>query len=152
MPYTQPAANPARHPGLAQKLVPARACRAADWLAVLLLWLGALLPAVCAADAARIEHVVIVWLKDSGNLEQRARVLAESAALKSIPGVLSINSGQAAPSERAIVDSSFDVALIVSLADRAALASYLTHPLHLQLVEQTLKPLVARILVYDIQQ
>ncbi len=57
--------------------------------------------------------------------------------------------GTAVASERPIVDSSFDVALVISFTDKAALDSYLTHPLHVQLVEQTLKPLVERILVYD---
>jgi hypothetical protein len=53
------------------------------------------------------------------------------------------------PGKRAIVDSSFDVALIVSLRDAAAMAEYLSHPVHLQLVEETLKPLVKKIQVYD---
>jgi hypothetical protein len=115
-----------------------------------LCWL-ATLPAVCAADEARpVEHVVIVWLKDSGNVEQRAKILDESIVLQSIPGVVSIKSGQVIASERSIVDSSFDVALIVSFSDRAALDAYLVHPVHVQLVEETLKPLVARIQVYDL--
>jgi hypothetical protein len=117
----------------------------------LLLWLFALLPAVCVADEPRpVEHVVIVWLKDSGNIEQRARILDESAVLQEIPGVVSIKSGQVIASERSIVDSSFDVALIVSFTDRAALDAYLVHPAHVKLVEETLKPLVARIQVYDL--
>ena len=69
--------------------------------------------------------------------------------LKSIPGVVSLRAGTAIASERPIVDSSFDVALVISFTDRSALNSYLSHPLHVELVETTLKPLVARILVYD---
>jgi hypothetical protein len=69
--------------------------------------------------------------------------------LTSIPGVLSLRAGTAVASNRPIVDSTFDVALVISFSDRAALDSYLIHPLHVQLVEKTLKPLVARILVYD---
>jgi hypothetical protein len=113
--------------------------------------LVALLPAVCAADEARlVEHVVIVWLKDSGNVEQRAKIQDESVVLQAIPGVVSVKSGQVIASERSIVDSSFDVALIVSFTNRAALDAYLVHPVHVQLVEETLKPLVARIQVYDL--
>ena len=41
------------------------------------------------------------------------------------------------------------MALVISFTDQAALDNYLTHPLHLQLLEDTLKPLVERILVYD---
>ena len=50
-----------------------------------------------------------------------------------------------------IVDSTFDVALIVSFADRAAMQGYLTHPVHVELVGKTLKPLVEKIRVYDFQ-
>jgi hypothetical protein len=50
------------------------------------------------------------------------------------------------------VDGSYDVGLIVSLADQAALDDYLAHPLHVQLVNETLKPLVKRIQVYDMRR
>jgi hypothetical protein len=97
-----------------------------------------------------IEHIVIVWLNEPGNPADRERIIAESRVLTGIPGVTGLRSGRMIPSERAIVDSSFDVALIVSLADRTALQAYLTHPVHVRLVEETLKPLVRKILVYDI--
>ncbi len=104
--------------------------------------------AVPAADGP-LEHVVIVWLKDPGNTEHRQRIIGESQVLAGIPGVLSLKSGSVVQSERDIVDSSFDVALVVSFENRAALDDYLVHPLHVRLVEQTLKPLVDRIRVYD---
>jgi hypothetical protein len=63
--------------------------------------------------------------------------------------VLSLKSGSVVKSERAIVDSSFDVALVISLENQTALDHYLLHPTHVKLVEETLKPLVARIQVYD---
>jgi hypothetical protein len=71
--------------------------------------------------------------------------------LRDIPGVTGLRMGEMIPSDRAIVDSTFDVALIVSFADSAALESYLTHPVHVELVEKTLKPLVEKIRVYDFQ-
>ena len=107
------------------------------------------LPASAGGDSQPLEHVVIVWLKEPGNPAAQNRIIAASQVLTSIPGVLSLRAGTAIASERPIVDSSFDVALVISLTDRAALDSYLTHPLHIQLVEVTLKPLVERILVYD---
>ncbi|MGD2137083.1 MAG: Dabb family protein [Gammaproteobacteria bacterium] len=96
-----------------------------------------------------IEHIVIVWLQEPGNVEHRNRVIAASQVLIGIPGVRSLKAGSVIPGEREIVDSSFDVALIVSFTDRAALNAYLTHPLHVTLVEETLKPLVRQIRVYD---
>jgi hypothetical protein len=110
-------------------------------------------PCVAAGGAAAgVEHIVIVWLNESGNTDHRQRLLDASQVLTGIPGVTGLRSGRMIPGERAIVDSSFDVALIVSLADRAALQAYLTHPLHVRLVEVTLKPLVKRIRVYDIDR
>ncbi len=109
-------------------------------------------PAVQAnGDSSTLEHVVIVWLKEPGNLAHREKIITESQILKSIPGVMSLHIGAVVPSERAIVDSSFDVALIVSFTDRAAQQTYITHPTHIKLLEETLKPLVEKIVVYDFQ-
>jgi len=119
----------------------------AAWVYCLIVCLTPIIPTLAAADA--IEHIVIVWLQEPGNAEQRARVVSESQALRDIPGVTGLRAGNMLPSQRAIVDSSFDVALIVSLRDAAAMAGYLSHPLHVKLVEETLKPLVKKIQVYD---
>ena len=107
------------------------------------------LPVPADGDSQPVEHIIIVWLKESGNRDIQQRVIAKSQVLISIPGVLSLKSGTAIPSERPIVDSSFDLALIITFTDTAAMESYLTHPVHLQLLEETLKPLVERIQVYD---
>jgi hypothetical protein len=96
-----------------------------------------------------LEHIVIVWLKEPGNETARQSIIDASEVLTTIPGVLSLNKGTVVSSERAIVDSSFDIALIVSFGDRAAMDAYLVHPTHVKLVEETLKPLVKRIQVYD---
>lgn len=100
---------------------------------------------------AALEHVVIVWLKEPGNAAHRNTIIAASEILRSIPGVLDLKSGRVVASERAIVDSTFDVALLISFPDQAALDAYLVHPLHVRLVNETLKPLVAKIRVYDFQ-
>jgi hypothetical protein len=99
--------------------------------------------------AGGVEHVVFVWLQEPGNAAQRTRIISESQVLREIPGVTGLRAGSMLPSQRPIVDSSFDVALIVSLQDAAAMADYLSHPLHVKLVEETLKPLVKKIQVYD---
>jgi hypothetical protein len=105
------------------------------------------LPAPAVAEA--IEHIVIVWLQEPGNEEHRTRIISESQVLREIPGVTGLRAGNMLPSQRPIVDSSFDVGLIVSLRDASAMADYLSHPLHVKLVEEILKPLVKKIKVYD---
>jgi hypothetical protein len=111
---------------------------------------------VCIASPAQangtpdtVEHVVIVWLKSPGNAEHRRRIITESEVLRDIPGVSGLRAGEVVAGDRDIVDSSFDVALIVSFTSETAMQAYLTHPVHVELVEQTLKPLVKKIRVYD---
>lgn len=96
-----------------------------------------------------LEHVVVVWLKEPGNEDHRRTILLESEVLRSIPGVTALKSGRVVPSGRDIVDSSFDVAMIVTFASEAAMHNYLEHPTHVRLVNETLQPLVAKIRVFD---
>jgi len=125
----------------------------------LLVLVGALLLGGCATTAPRVRpgasgeviHVVLCWLKDPGNEAQQRELIRVSHTFKDLPGVLEISTGTALPRPRPVVDSSFDVAILIRFADADALRSYLEHPRHRQAVEQTLKPLVARILVYDVR-
>jgi hypothetical protein len=117
------------------------------WAYCLIACLTLCIPGQSQADA--VEHIVILWLQDPGNAAHRARIISESQVLREIPGVTQLRTGGMLPSQRAIVDSSFDVALIVSLRDAAAMVDYLAHPIHVKLVGETLKPLVKKIQVYD---
>jgi len=118
------------------------------WACILIACLSLGTTPQAAADG--VEHIVIVWLQEPGNAEHRARIISESRILREIPGVTQLRSGDMLPSQRAIVDSSFDVALIVSLRDAAVMPDYLSHPIHVKLVGETLKPLVKKIQVYDL--
>ncbi|HYQ71882.1 MAG TPA: Dabb family protein [Gammaproteobacteria bacterium] len=127
-----------------------RTALSAAWIALVCGLLTCLALTVASpATAEALEHIVIVWLQEPGNAAQRARIVSESRILRKIPGVTGLRAGSMQPSERPIVDSSFDVALIVSLEDASRMADYLSHPVHVKLVEETLKPLVKKIRVYD---
>jgi len=102
-----------------------------------------------AMHPGRVQHVVVMWLKEPGNAQHRRQLLDASYDLAAIPGVESVAAGQPLPSTRPVVDSSYDLAVTFVLRDAAALAAYQAHPLHQAAAEQTMKPLVARILVYD---
>lgn len=97
-----------------------------------------------------IDHVVVFWLKEPGNSSARKEIVRVSKDFSAIPGVLNVSVGTALPSDRGIVDDGFDAALIISFRTQQALQEYLDHPAHRKAVEETLKPLVARIVVYDI--
>ena len=96
-----------------------------------------------------VQHVVVCWLKDQGNIEAREYIIQACKTLKRIPGVLAVSVGGVLPSRRIIVDSSFDVALVITLSDVDVLTTYITHPVHQQVLNEVVKPLAEKVLVYD---
>ena len=97
-----------------------------------------------------VEHVVICWLKTPGDASARQRVIDTSNAFMGvIPGLLRVSVGAALPSTRPAVDSSFDVAVVMTFRDEASLRAYEDHPRHKKAVDEVLRPLVARLLIYD---
>lgn len=102
------------------------------------------------APRGSVQHVVVLWLKHPGDEADRAALVAASKRFRSIEGVLDVRVGPPLPSERPIVDDSFDVALVMSFADEAALAGYLADPAHLAATHDVLQPLVERLVVYDL--
>ena len=99
-----------------------------------------------------VQHVVICWLKHPGNTEERERLIAASHQLAALPGVISVEAGQAIVGDRPMVDSSFDVGVVFTFSDEAALRAYERNPVHIQAVQETLLPLVEKILVYDFSE
>jgi hypothetical protein len=94
--------------------------------------------------------VVVAWLKAPGDVAARNTLIIESKKLRDLPGVLDIAAGIPLPSTRPVVDSSYDVALVITFRSRADLERYITHPRHQQLLKNTIKPLVDHYKVYDV--
>ncbi len=115
----------------------------------LLLILTLLLTGCQTAPRGGVTHVVVFWLKDHGNAAQRAKIIETSESFRKIPGMLSVQAGQCLSSQRPIVDSSFDVALTMEFASKAAMQKYLDDPRHKAASDGVLKPLVKKIAVYD---
>lgn len=116
-----------------------------------------LLPLGCASlqqveREQAIQHVVLCWLKEPGNAAHRAQILEVSKSFRSIPGVLEVRVGEVIASDRAIVDDSFDVAILVVVPDGRRLQAYLDHPTHQQAKQDVLLPLVDKVVVYDFQE
>ena len=98
-----------------------------------------------------VTHVVVCWLKQPGNESDRAKLIHASYTFRSIPGVQNVTAGRPIPSTRPVVDSSFDVAVVIQFKSEAALRDYEQHPLHQKAVSDVLKPLTAGILIYDVR-
>jgi hypothetical protein len=95
-------------------------------------------------------HVVVCWLKTPGDTNGRRVLLAAADSLRAIPGVQTVTAGTVLPSDRTVVDSSWDVAYVMTFADWRALAEYVNNPAHLRLRQQVLDPNTRYVRVYDI--
>lgn len=106
-------------------------------------------PGVVDGRSGQIEHVVVMWLKKPGDTTARKALLAAGETFKNIPGVLAVSGGEVVKSDRAVVDSSYDVAFVVTFKDAEALKGYGPHPIHQKAVEDVVKPNVEKFMVYD---
>ncbi len=102
------------------------------------------------APAGTIDHVVLMWLKRPGNAADRQAILAACSDLRVIPGITLLDAGTALASDRSVVDDSFDIGLTVRFVSAKALDGYESDALHMRKVNEVLKPLTRKILVYDI--
>jgi len=99
-----------------------------------------------------IHHFVLCWLKEPGNAEHRQQIVEATESFRKIPGVLVARAGQVIPSDRSIVDDSFDVGILILVPDDKRLTEYLEHPIHQKAKEEVLLPLVEKIVVYDFRE
>lgn len=102
------------------------------------------------APKGTVDHVVLMWLKRPGNTADRKALLDACADLREISGIRILDAGTPLASDRPVVDDSFDVGLTVRFDSAQALHSYEVDPRHLKKVNEVLKPLTSKILVYDI--
>ena len=102
------------------------------------------------AKPGNVSHVVLIWLKHKGNAQERAKIIATAKEFRSkIPGILAMSVGEPLPSDRPVVDSSFDVGLVMRFESKEALDAYEKHPEHLKAVKEILAPLAAKLVVHD---
>ena len=99
-----------------------------------------------SSGSGRIRHIVIVWLKPGAD---RAAVLDATRELGKIPGVVDYSAGTMLASDRKTVDSSYDLAIILTFDSETSLRAYDQHPIHKRVIEEVVKPNVARFLIYD---
>lgn len=102
------------------------------------------------ASRGSVDHVVLMWQKRPGNAADRQALLAACNDLRSIPGIQFLDSGVPLASDRPVVDDSFDVGLIVRFDSEKSLHAYEADPWHMKKVNEVLKPLTKKIVVYDI--
>jgi len=102
-------------------------------------------------QAGQVDHCVFVWLRKPGNAADRAKLVGAARMFaREIPEVKKLTVGQMLPSQRPIVDSTFDVGFVIRFADKAAMDRYEQHPSHRKVVKDLLQPMARKIQVYDL--
>jgi hypothetical protein len=94
-------------------------------------------------------HVVIFWTKPELPNAADDLIAGAEKLLRPIPFAKSFHVGRMVPTERPVVDQSYQVALNLTFEDKAAEAAYQVHPLHIEFVEKVFKPNCLRATVYD---
>ena len=94
-------------------------------------------------------HVVIFWTKPDVVGAADELLAGAEKYLKPIPGILHFHVGRMAPSQRPVVDQTYQVALNVVFPDKRSQDAYQVHPLHLEFVEKVFKRVCDRVVVYD---
>lgn len=98
-----------------------------------------------------VSHLVFLWLKEPGNKEHQQTLRDAADRLQEIPGLIRVDHGLALPSPRDIVDDSFDVGYVMLFENEQAVRDYDPHPIHRDVADNTIKPLVKKVVVYDIK-
>ncbi len=121
----------------------------ASFQIALLCLLSITVSSVSAKENKIVSHVVMVWLKQPGNEKQRMAFIKASEALNDYPGIISRHVGVVQASDRTIVDDTFDVAVTITMKNKAAMQAYLNDPKHKKILKEKIKPLVNRVVAYD---
>lgn len=93
-----------------------------------------------------IVHIVLFKWQENASPEAIASAIEALKKLKDkIPGIIDLSCGENF-SERA---KGFQHGLVVKFSDRSALDAYIPHPVHQQVVQNLIKPILADIIALD---
>jgi hypothetical protein len=93
-------------------------------------------------------HHVYFWLKNSGNADDLAALLAGLEKLRGVPTIQLSHVGTPAPTNRSVIDTTYSVSWLCFFKDDDDQAIYQTHPIHLKFVEECAH-LWEKVIVYD---
>lgn len=99
--------------------------------------------------SAKFLHNVYFWVVEEGSEEAAENIHAGIRKnLNSIPGIIRLETGKPAGTERAVVDNSYGVSLHILFENREAHDVYQKHSQHLQFIEEC-KAFWTRVQIYD---
>ncbi len=96
-------------------------------------------------------HVVIFWTDPANPKAAEELIAGAKKYLAPIPGIVHFHVGRMTPSQRPVVDQSYQVALNVVFDGKQSQDNYQVHPLHVDFVEKVFKPVCKKVVVYDFE-
>ena len=97
-----------------------------------------------------VKHILLMWLKHPGSAADRLQLTRAAHSLRMVPGVLRVETGRTVPVPNAEADRNFDLGVVITFRDRAALQRYERDPRHADAMQRYLRPLVRRYVVYNL--
>lgn len=94
-------------------------------------------------------HVVIFWTDPQNPAAADSLIAGIQRCLPGIPGIIHFHVGTMVSSHRPVVDQTYQVGLSIVFQDKKSQDDYQVHPLHQEFVEQFLKRLSKKVVVYD---
>ncbi len=94
-------------------------------------------------------HVVLVWLKHPDRPDDRAQLVRTARSLRMVRGVVRVETSNNVADLPAGADRSFDLAIVITFRDRAALDRFGKDARHRAAVGRYLRPLVRRQEIYN---
>jgi hypothetical protein len=95
-----------------------------------------------------LSHIVLFWTDPAQPDAARKLLAGAKEYLPRIPGVISCHVGLMVPSDRAVVDGTYQVGLNITVRDKAAEVAYQEHPIHKEFFKAC-SSLWTRVKVYD---
>ena len=94
-------------------------------------------------------HIVIFWTKPEVENSEQLLIDGLNHYLPDIPGVVSMHVGKCAPSDRPVVDQSYQIALNITFKNKIVQDEYQVHPQHVEFVEKVFKEVCDKVVIYD---
>ena len=94
-------------------------------------------------------HIVIFWTKPEVENSEQRLIDGLNRYLPDIPGVISMHVGKCAPSDRPVVDQSYQIALNITFKNKIVQDEYQVHPQHVEFVEIVFKEVCDKVVIYD---
>ncbi len=96
-----------------------------------------------------LTHVVIFFTKPSVPDAADRLIAGIDKYLRPIPLIRGLTRGKMVPSDRAVVDQSYQVGMSVLVDDKASEVAYQKHPLHDEFLANVFRQVCDRVVVYD---